>query len=151
MLNALKYQIYIDASPEKVWDVLISPEGTRNTVFGSVIQSTFDIGAPIAYVGPGNAGDETVHVYGRVLAFEPNKTLSYTEHPGPSYRDNHEELETRVTITLEPAGSCTKLTLINDEWPDNHPSRANTEEGWPVILSCIKTYAETGKTLALGW
>jgi uncharacterized protein YndB with AHSA1/START domain len=147
----LKYDFYIDAAPEKVWNTLVSPEGTKATLFGSVLRSTFEIGAPYEYVGPGDGGEETVHVYGQILAFEPNRLMSYSEHPGPSYRENHAELETRVTMTLETVGNCTKLTLVNDRWPDNHPSYASTSEHWPMILSNIKTYTETGKTLDLGW
>jgi hypothetical protein len=52
---------------------------------------------------------------------------------------------------LETVGNCTKLTLVNDQWPEEHPSYENTKESWPMILSSIKTYAETGKTLDFGW
>lgn len=147
----LKYEIYIGATPEDVWQVFVSPEGTKALFFGSVLQSTFEVGAPYAYIGPGADGDETVHVYGNVLAFEQNRLMSYTEHPGPSYRENHAELETRVTLTLETVGNCTKLTLVNDQWPDNHPSYENTKSSWPMILSNAKTYIEAGKTLDFGW
>lgn len=147
----LIYDFYIAAKPEDVWQSLVSDEGVKQTVYGCTIRSTFQVGDDLAYVGPGNDGDETVHVYGKVLAFEPNQTLSYTEHPGPSYYENHAELETRVTISLEPVGECTKLTLINDQWHADHPSYASTKQNWPVILSNIKTYVETGKTLDLGW
>jgi uncharacterized protein YndB with AHSA1/START domain len=150
----LKYTYYIGATPERVWEVLTQDEGVKATFFGSTIRSTFEIGSDYAYVGPGNDGEETVHVYGKVLAFEPNKSFSYTEHPGPSYNEKHAELETRVTFTLEPYAGCTKLTLVNDRWspsPGEHPSYENTQAHWPMILSNIKTYAETGKTLDFGF
>jgi len=147
----LKFELYIAATPENVWQILVSPEGTRQTFFNCVIRSTFELGALLEYVGPGNDGDETVHVYGHLLAFEPNQALSFTEHPGPSYYANHDELETRIAITLEAVGECTKLTLINDRWPENHPGHANAAQTWPLVLSNIKTLAETGKTLNLGW
>ncbi|NOU92027.1 polyketide cyclase [Paenibacillus sp. LMG 31456] len=147
----LKYELYIGAKPEDVWQIFIEPEATKAIFFGSILKSTFEIGAPYEYIGPGNDGEETVHVYGTVLEFETNQRMSYTEHPGPSYRENHAELETRITLTLETVGSCTKLTLINDQWPENHPSYENTKTSWPMILSNIKTYAETGKALDFGW
>ncbi|QHT58838.1 polyketide cyclase [Paenibacillus lycopersici] len=150
-MNDLSYDIYIGAKPEDVWNALVTPEGTRAIFFGSVLESTFEIGSPYAYVGPGNDGERTVHVYGEVLEYEANKRMSYTEHPGPSYRDNHAELETRVTLTLETVGAVTKLTLVNDRWTDGHPSYENTKQSWPMILSNIKTYAETGKTLDFGY
>lgn len=147
----LKYEFYIDTEPEKVWDTFVSPEGTRKTFFGSVIRSTFKEGDSYEYVGQGNDGDKTVHVYGKILAYEPHKVLSYTEHPGPSYRPDHAELESRVTFTLETVGKCTKLTLVNDQWTANHPSFQNADQHWWMILSNIKTLAETGRTLDFGW
>jgi Uncharacterized conserved protein len=150
-VTELRYEMYIGAPVEHVWKLFIEPEGTKAILFGSVLESTFEIGSPYRYVGPGNEGDETVHVYGTVLVFEPNRFMSYTEHPGPSYRENHAELETRVSLTLEPVGTTTKLTLVNDQWPDNHPSYESTKQSWPMILSNLKTLAETGKTLDFGW
>lgn len=147
----LKYVIYVGAEPEKVWQAFLSEDGTKAVFFGSVLRSTFEIGARFEYVGPGNDGDETVHVYGNVLAFEPNRLMSYMEHPGPSYNENHEKWETRVTLTLDKVGGSTKVTLVNDKWPDDHPSYANTQESWPMILSNMKSYIETGKPLDLGW
>jgi len=150
-MEALKYEFYIGASPEIVWNSIASPEGTRKIFFGCVLKSTFETGAPYEYVGPGNEGDETVHVYGRILDYEPNKVLSYTEHPGPSCRENHAELETRITFTIDEVGGCTRLTLVNDNWTEGHPSYESTKGHWWMILSNIKTLAETGKTLDFGW
>ncbi|NDI36890.1 SRPBCC family protein [Chengkuizengella sediminis] len=150
-MNNLKYEFYIDAQPEQVWNTLVSPEGTRKTFFGCVINSTFKEEDSFAYVGPGKEGDETVHVYGKILAFEPNKVFSYMEHPGSSYHANHEELESRVTFTLESVGKCTKLTLVNDQWTANHPAYQNAEQHWWMILSNIKTVTETGNVLDFGW
>ncbi|WP_203232137.1 SRPBCC family protein [Paenibacillus pinistramenti] len=147
----LKYEFYIGAEPEQVWQTLVSPEGTRSTFFGTVLQSELTPGASFEYVGPGGDGDSTVHVYGTILEAEPGKILSYLEHPGPSYRENHAELESRVTFTIEKAGGCTKLTLVNDQWTPDHPALQNTEGHWWMILSNIKTYTETGKTLDFGW
>jgi uncharacterized protein YndB with AHSA1/START domain len=150
-MEDLKYVIYIAAGPEDVWQALVSPEGTKAIFFGSVLESTFEVGAPYRYVGPGADGDETVHVYGTVLEFEPGRLMSYTEHPGPSYRANHAELETRVTLTLDVVGDSVKLTLVNDRWPEGHPSYDSTKESWPMIMSNIKSYVETGKTMTFGW
>lgn len=145
----LKYDFYIGAKPEDVWEILVSPEGTKKTFYGCTIRSTFEIGETLEYVGPGNDGEETVHVYGKVLAFEPHKTFSFLEHPGPSYYYNHAELGSRITFTLEPVGKCTKLTLVNDQWTESHPGHDNADQAWWMILSNIKTLAETGRTLEM--
>ncbi|MGG1553892.1 SRPBCC domain-containing protein [Paenibacillus ferrarius] len=150
-MEALKYEIYIGASEQVVWDILTKPEGTRQILFGSVLVSTFEVGSEYKYIGPGNDGDETVHVYGTVLAYEEGKMMSCTEHAGPSYRENHADFESRMTFTLETVGNCTKFTLVNDNWTPGHPSYESTQASWPMILSNIKTLAETGKTLDFGW
>jgi uncharacterized protein YndB with AHSA1/START domain len=151
MIMELKYQYYIGATAETVWKILVEDEGVKQIFYGSVLKSTFEPGAHYEYVGPGDAGEETVHVYGKVLVFEPYKTMSFTEHPGPSYNVDHANLESRITMTLEPVGNTTKLTLVNDNWSEDHPSIERTADIWPTILSNIKTLAETGKTLDFGW
>ncbi|MCZ8522218.1 MULTISPECIES: SRPBCC domain-containing protein [Paenibacillus] len=149
--KALKYEFYIGAGVEDVWNAFISPEGTRQTFYGCVLHSTFEQGARFEYIGPGKEGEETVHVYGTILTYEPYKEISYLEHPGPSYYEQHAELESRVTFTLETVGATTKLTLVNDGWSPEHPAFKNTENHWWMILSNIKTVAETGKALDFGW
>lgn len=147
----LEYTIYVDAKPEKVWEALVSPEGVRACFFGSELKSALEEGASFEYTGPGNDGDATVHLYGTIQEYEAGKKLVYVEHPGPSYRENHAELESRVAFELSEAGSTTKLTLVNDQWTENHPSFENSGGAWPMILSSIKTWCETGKTLDFGW
>ncbi len=147
----LKFEIYIGGTPEQVWQALVSPEGTQLIFFGSSLESTFETGAPFAYVGPGNEGDRTVHVYGTILAYEENKTLQLLEHPGPSYYSNHAELESTITFTLDVVGGTTKLTLVNDQFTDNHPSISKARDSWWFVVSNLKTYVETGKTLDFGW
>ncbi|MFC4812045.1 SRPBCC domain-containing protein [Paenibacillus sp. GCM10023250] len=149
-MEEMKFELYIGAKPEDVWRALVSPEGTKAVYCGSVLESTFEPGSPYAYIGPGNDGDRTVHVYGTIVDYEANKRMSYMDHPGPSYHDNHEALETRVTLTLEPVGETVKLTLVNDLWPEGHPSYEKTKSSWPMILSSVKTFAETGKALDFG-
>jgi uncharacterized protein YndB with AHSA1/START domain len=145
------YEFYIGAEPEKIWAALVLPEGTKQTFFGCVIKSDFEKGSAFEYVGPGTEGDETVHIYGTILAYEQNKIFSMLEHPGPSYRPNHAELESRITFSLEAVGAVTKLTVVNDQFTENHPSLETVDSQWWMILSNLKTYVETGKNLDFGW
>ncbi|PWU66853.1 SRPBCC domain-containing protein [Gracilibacillus dipsosauri] len=147
----LSYDFYINAPIEKVWETLVSDEGVQQTFYGCTIRSSFIPGETISYIGPGNDGEETVHVYGKILTCNPLEKLSFTEHPGPSYNQDHANLETRITYTLTTVGNCTKLTLINDLWSQEHPSYKSTKDHWPMILSNIKTFTETGKQLDFGF
>ena len=128
----------------------MSPDETKKYIYGSEIQSTFNIGSPVKWVGPGRGGPETVHVYGKVLEFEPSKAFSHTSRVGETYGTEHAKFESRVTYRLEPIGECTKLTLVRNQWPDGDLSYENTAaNGWWTLLSSLKTFIETGKPLEL--
>ncbi len=51
----------------------------------------------------------------------------------------------RVTWEIEPAGGSCRLTVIHDQLPPDAP--AELYGGWPMILSGLKTWLETGQTL----
>ena len=137
------------AEPEKVWDALISPEATKQIYWGSVIRSSFLVGDSIEYVGPGVDGEETVHVYGKVLEFVPKQVFRFSHFAGKSYYEGDREYESRISYFLEPVGKCTKLTLIQDQWKEGDPSYPNTDGAWWMILSNTKTLIETGRILEL--
>ncbi|WP_200953287.1 SRPBCC domain-containing protein [Agromyces sp. Root81] len=140
--------LFVAAAPDRVWEAITGEEGSRAVMWGSALQGELVPGARYEYVGPGQDGDETVHVYGEVLQAEPEAILQLTEHPGPTYRENHAELRSRMTWRLEPAGEAlTKLTFTNDEWSEGHPAQAETSDTWPLVLSSFKSWVETGKAL----
>ena len=51
----------------------------------------------------------------------------------------------RVTYEIEPVGDSCRLTVVHDELREG----ANGElfGGWPMILSGLKTFLETGESL----
>ncbi|HDX9613801.1 TPA: SRPBCC family protein [Bacillus toyonensis] len=149
-MKNLMYEFYIASSPEGVWKTLTSPEGTKQIYYGSIIRSTFQVGDLLEYVGPGLDGDETVHVYGNVLEYEPNQLLQFTHYPGKSYMIDDRAFESRISYILKPIGSCTKLTLIHDQWKEDDPYYENSNKAWWMILNNIKTLVETGSTLDFG-
>lgn len=139
---------YIAADPEQVWQAITGEEGSRAVMWGSALRGELSAGSRYEYVGPGQDGDETVHVYGEVLAVEPGRLLQLSEHPGPTYRENHAELRSRMTWRLEPAADAlTKVTFTNDEWSEGHPAEAETADTWPLVLSSFKSWIETGRAL----
>ncbi|GAA2454641.1 SRPBCC domain-containing protein [Agromyces soli] len=140
--------IYIAAEPETVWEAITGEAGSRAVMWGSALRGELVPGSRYEYVGPGQDGDETVHVYGDVLEVEAPTLLRLSEHPGPSYRENHAELRSRMTWRLERAGEgLTKATFTNDEWSEGHPAAEETADTWPHVLSSFKSYVETGRAL----
>ena len=44
------------------------------------------------------------------------------------------------------AVEATKVTVTHDDWAEDDPTYAACADGWPRILSRLKTLLETGKT-----
>jgi uncharacterized protein YndB with AHSA1/START domain len=59
------------------------------------------------------------------------------------------EPRSKVTFELEPAGSAVKLTVIHDGFPDDSTAAGLVSNGWPRVLSRLKTLLETGDTFRI--
>lgn len=140
--------LYVAADPAQVWEAITGDEGSRAVMWGSVLRGRLAPGERYEYVGPGQDGEETVHVYGEVLRAEPPTLLQLTEHPGATYREHHAELESRMTWRIAAAGDgLTRLTFTNDRWSPGHPARDESAGTWPLVLSSFKSWIETGRAL----
>ena len=136
----LSYVIYIAAPPEKVWDGFVSAESNRVLFMGAELEAEWKPGGAMAWVGPGPDGKPMKYVQGEVLRFDPPKVLQYTFKMGQSERAS------RVSVELVPETEATKVTVKHDQWADTDSGYAPTADGWPRILSRLKTLIETGKT-----
>ncbi len=137
---SLSYVLYIAAPPEKVWDGFVSPESNRILFMGAELEAEWKPGGSMAWVGPGSDGKPTKYVQGEVLRFDPPKMLQYTFKIGQSERTS------RVSVELIPETEATKVTVVHDQWTEGDTAYAGTADGWPRILSRLKTLIETGKT-----
>jgi uncharacterized protein YndB with AHSA1/START domain len=92
------------------------------------------------WVGTGPDGKRMTYVRGEVLQSEPPKLLQYTFALGSSNKVS------RVTIELVPETEATKVSVTHDQWTEDDAAYASSADGWPRILSRLKTLIETGKT-----
>ncbi len=138
------YSVFIRATPEQVWDGITKPEFTARYFYGSVIDSSYEPGAP--YLGW--AEDRSMqYVDGEVLeADRPRKLV--TTWRALYDPETAAEPHSRVTWEIEPAGEhVTKLTVIHDELEAAPKTAANVAGGWSFVLSGLKTLLETGEPL----
>jgi uncharacterized protein YndB with AHSA1/START domain len=136
----LHFVFYFAAPPEKVWEGFVSPESNRIIFGGSELEVELTPGGPMNWNGPGPDGKPTTYVRGKVLQSEPPKLLQYTFALGSSSSDS------RVTIELAPESEAVKVSVTHDEWAEDDTGYAFCADGWPRILSRLKTLLETGKT-----
>lgn len=136
------YVTYIKSSPEKIWEALTSPAFTRLYWFGIDVTSDWKVGSPMTYVANGET-----KVDGRILIVDRPKLLSYTFHEtnGPASA----EPPTKVTIELEPelGTETVRLTVTHTNFVANSKHRPSISQGWPAVLSGLKSLLETGKSL----
>ena len=136
----LHFVFYIAASPEKVWEGFVSPESNRILFMGAELEADLKPGGSMNWVGTGPDGKRTTFVHGEVLQSDPPKLLQYTFAFGPATKFS------RVTVELAPETEATKVSVTHDQWAEDDNGYAPTADGWPRILSRLKTLIETGKT-----
>jgi uncharacterized protein YndB with AHSA1/START domain len=141
--NSLSYELLISAEPERVWGAIASSEGTKETLFGCSISSTFEPGARIEFRGPGQDGDDTLHVYGYVKRFEPYAEFSYEQHPAPAYNENHDSVFCDMIFKLMPEVDATRLVL-SCIWSTGNPGYEHAKAEFPdsSYMDAIKKFAE---------
>jgi uncharacterized protein YndB with AHSA1/START domain len=138
----LHFVFYFAAPPDKVWEGFVSPESNRIIFGGAELEVDLKPGGPMNWIGPGADGKRSIYVGGEVLQSEPPKLLQYTFAIGSSSKIS------RVTIELVPESEATRVSVTHDQWADGDTSYASSADGWPRILSRLKTLIETGKTLS---
>jgi uncharacterized protein YndB with AHSA1/START domain len=142
---ATAYTIYIAATPEQVWQALTSAEFSRKYFFGNAVEVDLKIGG--AYIV--RAPDGALHISGEVLECDRPKKLSIT------FNVNWPELieklgPTLVSYEIEPAGDAVRLTMTEShDRPLSDDILSGGREGWPAILSSLKSLLETGEALVV--
>jgi hypothetical protein len=53
----------------------------------------------------------------------------------------------KVTFEIEPLGQMVKLTVVHHDFEPGSTVMEMVSEGWPHLLSDLKTLLETGETL----
>jgi len=134
------FEIYIRTTPERLWEAITDPEIRRTYTFGAAVRSEWTVGAPIEMEAPG----AKLLGEGEVLEVDPPRRLVHTMTALWS-DDVRREGATRVTWEIEPIADSCRLIVIHDQMRDG----ANEEiyGGWPMILSGLKTWLETGQRL----
>jgi uncharacterized protein YndB with AHSA1/START domain/DNA-binding transcriptional ArsR family regulator len=134
------FEIYIQTTPERLWEAITDSEIRSKYNFGARVTSDWKPGSRVEMSQPngGLLGD------GEILDVDPPRRLVQTMVALWS-DDVKREGSSRVTWDIEPIGDSCRLTVTHDELREG----ANNElyGGWPMILSGLKTWLETGELL----
>jgi uncharacterized protein YndB with AHSA1/START domain len=139
------YTIYIASTPEKVWDALISAEFSRKYFFGNSVEVEPKVGGAYIVRTP----DGALHISGEVVECVPYRKLVFT------FNVNWPELieklgPTLVAYDIEAAGGAVRLTMTEShDRPLDDDILSGGRQGWPAILSSLKSLLETGEPLVV--
>ncbi len=139
------YTIYIASTPEKVWEALTTADLSRQYFFGNAVEVDLKVGGAFIVRAP----DGSLHIGGEVFECDPPRKLTVTfnvnwpaliEKLGP----------TLVSYEIEPAGSAVRLTMTEShDRPIDDDILSGGRQGWPAILSSLKSLLETGVPLTV--
>ncbi|HVB42496.1 MAG TPA: metalloregulator ArsR/SmtB family transcription factor [Streptosporangiaceae bacterium] len=135
------YEIYIRTTPERLWEAITDPRIRSKYNFGAAVNSAWTPGSRLEMAAPkadGLLGE------GEVLEADPPRRLVHTMVAlwSPEVKA---EGASRVTWEIQPVQDSCRLTVTHDQLRDG----ANDQiyGGWPMILSGLKTWLETGELL----
>ena len=135
------FEIYIRTTPERLWEAITDPGIRAKYNFGAGITSDW---TPGSHFEMGHPSAPTLLGEGENVEVDPPRRLVQTMVALWS-EEVKSEGSTRVTWEIEPIGDSCRLTLTHDQLRDG----ANDQlyGGWPMILSGLKTWLETGELL----
>src|SRR5262245_37086141 len=136
------YVTYIRTTPEKLWKALIDPEFTRQYWCETWQESEWKPGASWRIMTPGGRVADS----GEIRELEPHRrmVLRWRNELLPEL---HAEADSCLTYETEQQDDSVELTIIHEiEKPDSKFIQS-VSNGWPAILSSLKSLLETGESL----
>ncbi|MGH4020860.1 MAG: ArsR/SmtB family transcription factor [Pseudonocardiaceae bacterium] len=135
------FEIYLRPTPERLWEAITDGEIRSKYNFGSRVSSDWTPGSRLEMSHPNADG---LLGEGEILEVDPPRRLVHSMLALWS-EEVRSEGTSRVTWEIEPIGDSCRLTVTHDQLREG----ANNElyGGWPMILSGLKTWLETGQSL----
>ncbi len=137
---AYVYVAYIASTPEKIWDALVTADVTRKYWRHENV-SGWKPGSEWRHVRDDAA--HTVDLVGEVVECDRPRRLVLTWADPADAGDKSKH--TRVAFDIEPFEGMVRLTELRE----GSDTLRNISNGWPRVLSSLKSYLETGRPLDL--
>ena len=136
------YVTYIASTPEKVFEAIIKPE-VASRYWGHENVSDWRPGSRWQHVRADDA--RTVQLVGEMIESSPPSRLVI------SWANESEAADpaaySRVSFDIEPYDDMVRLTVTHDDLVVGSGMANGVTKGWPIVLSSMKSYLETGRGL----
>lgn len=134
------YEIYIRTTPERLWEAITDSAIRSKYNFGALITSDWTPGSRFEQGSPhGGILGEGINV-----ELDPPRRLVQTMVALWS-EEVKSEGTSRITWEIEPVGDSCRLVVTHDQLREG--ANEQLYGGWPMILSGLKTWLETGQLL----
>jgi uncharacterized protein YndB with AHSA1/START domain len=136
------FEIYIRTTPERLWEAITDPVIRSKYSFGVEARSEWAVGSSVVMIAP--AAEDLRVGEGEILEVDPPRRLVHTM----TFLWNdavRNQGSSRVTWEIEPIQDSCQLVVTHDQLRDD--AEPELYGGWPMILSGLKTWLETGQQL----
>ena len=142
-LSQFSYTTYIRTTPDMLWRALTEAEFTRQYWMGTWQDCQWKVGDSWKIL----FADGRVADCGKVLEVDSPRrlVLAWQNEFMPELKA---EGFSRMSYDLEPMGDTVKLTVNHEMALPQSKFIKAVSNGWPIILSSLKSLLETGEALA---
>ncbi|MFZ0169630.1 MAG: SRPBCC domain-containing protein [Candidatus Dormiibacterota bacterium] len=132
--------ITINASADAVWQALTDPEMVRQYMYGTNMETDWQVGSPITWKGEWQGS--TYEDKGSVLEVKPRRLLKVTHwSPMAGTEDTPDNYHT-VTYELAGEEGTTTLTVKQDNNASQEEADKMAENNWGPVLEGLKAAVE---------
>jgi uncharacterized protein YndB with AHSA1/START domain len=129
----------IKAPKEKIWQTITTPDYIRNFLFGTTVSTTWKEGSAITFEG--NWQGKTYSDKGKIVTFEPEKTLKHTFWSSLSGKEDKPENYVMVTYEINDNGDSCEL-IITQDGVKTEDEQKHLQDNWGKVADGIKRLAE---------
>jgi uncharacterized protein YndB with AHSA1/START domain len=150
-----RYKIYIDTTTRRLWRALTDPAKTKKW-WSVAFVTDWKAGSTMDW----KMGHLTIRdAEQQVLEASSPTRLAYTWHTfSPEWASAHnyseedrqkfsEEPRSKVAFDIDKSNGVVCLTVVHDGFEPGSTVHEAIREGWPPLLSSLKTFLETGEPL----
>jgi uncharacterized protein YndB with AHSA1/START domain/DNA-binding transcriptional ArsR family regulator len=135
------FEIYIRTTPERLWEAITDPDIRKKYNFGAGVTSDWSVGSRLQM---GLPEVDVLLGEGEVLEVDPPRRLVHTM-TALWGDDVKSEGVSRVTWEITQVEDSCQLKVTHDELREG--ANEQLYGGWPMILSGLKTWLESGELL----
>ena len=132
--------IVVHAPQSLVWRALTEPALVKQYFFGTNLETTWKVGSDVFFRGEHQG--KKYEDRGTVLAFEPERSLSYNYWSAFSGKEDKPELRHVIRFDLAEAPGGIRLT-VDQSNVDTEEHAEHSKKNWEAVLAALKKLVET--------